>query len=277
MGNVGNPTATLGSDAAIEQGTRLRWTNTGMEVQTRIWRGPADKVLEQYKALKTVAAGTADYDELVYDAGRGTATLEAQRAGSPTVTGDVGPDLDADPRWELMTVEERVPIEYHERWRNLTTQNVQDVVRRIDQRLGPPDVWDDVEQEALFRLMLRGVTDYPAHMYVARRTQITTRRKQITAAFGPVGKCTQTGSRKGAGSISNETAGLDIDNPIFIGIKQIDIDWLVRSPTVREVERRRWSIDQEWWGIPISHEVDENTVGGRLGWSGTLYTGGYAP
>jgi hypothetical protein len=105
--------------------------------------------------------------------------------------------------------------------------------------------------------MLRGVTDYLAYTYCARKTEITTKRGTVTASFTGVG-----------------TAGWapPISNPIFEAIKTRKIDWLKRAPSVRELDSHKWEIITEWWGI----EYEEGVTAGRSGWSSTLYSGGHA-
>ena len=270
--NVGRPGAILGTDAGIEQGTKLRWNIHTGETQVRTWKGPANKVKALYDGYKSFTAGVPDFDDLTFDAGRGVGTLEATKSGMVYVNGQQSAHQDAESRWELLAVEERVPVEYSPAFKTLSHTDVQEVRNGyLTPGFSKPAAWDVSPglKGKLFDLLVRGCTDYLDFMYVARRTITTTLRSTLEASYLGINSTVWTGSD---GSVVHHAPA--IDNPIFSGIRNEDIEWLKRPPQVREIERHRWVIEEEWWGI--AHDAGSDKYG-RCGWSGVLYGGRALP
>jgi hypothetical protein len=258
--NIGRPSAILGTDAAIEQGTKLRWNIHTGETQVRTFKGPADKVHALYQTYKAFTADVPQFDDLSFDAGRGVGILEAVKSQELLINGVPSSTVNAEPRWELLTVEERVAVEFSPAFSAFTTAQLKAVRDAYLHNTAQDPAWAGDARGDLYALYMRGVTDYPDYMYVARVTYVTTKRSTITASFDGVGVAS--------------TLSPAVTNPLFIAIKQKSIDWLKRPPCVREIERHRWEIQQEWWGIEFD---TSDGAFGRVGWSAALFGGRASP
>lgn len=276
---IGTPATIIGVNDAVEQNTQIDWSAREGETYRFRFRGPAVKVYNKYTQLRgtltTTPGGVAPkYDNIRFDSGRGIGELVAQRSSNFTDVNNSGVETPPDPVWELDAIEERVPLENHYYFSDLSPADIREVLSWVnDPTAGDPprSSWGLQSKKDLYDLLLSGVTDYPDFMLVAKKTQVTTRRAVVTASFAHVGKAGWTSADIG---IDNAL----FDNFAFLGngtYQATNIDWLGRPPSVREVQRRVWEISVEYWGIPLR---DGASTSGRRGsgWLNILHPGGKA-
>lgn len=236
----------IGSQAAIQQGSRKTWDfNTG-EREIRSWKGVNTAIANLYALYKAVAGNMPELDSLDLDMGRGIGTLVA------SLTEDASQAV-----YELFANDIYKPIEQHKYFAisgtPLTATQIVNVRRAISLGKTEAEVsaapWSfATKQLELWQLYAKGTVECVVRQYVLRETYIVSKRSQLTASYTGVETVQDPPNAKAVNQILGNIPTQE---------------WLKRTPVVRTLGKIRWSIMQEWWGADA--------------WSAVMYGGTATP
>ena len=207
----------IGSNGAIQQTVTTSWNYLNGEVNATVYKGVYDAVNQLYQNYKGFAGFAPQIDnlQLVYQRGTGTLTVTMLNDGAP--------------QYELIGNEISNPIWTNSYFASLTGQQVSDVRKDFEQGLGGTFTGLQLD---LWNLLALGTEDYLVSSYVLRETKQCSKKSALTASYDNVNKVDTPPS---TASVNSLIGGLPSG------------EWLKKTPQVRLIGAKRWSISTEWW------------------------------
>lgn len=227
----------LGSQEATPQGIKARWQAGSGQTLIYSWRGPTDAVTAIYNGLVNAALVDPTITVMDFNPGKGNAELIVQQASAGSVLGTVNSG-------GVTKVYEILPNEFMKRaeqapyFSDLTPSNIVKAYSAYD--AGVPDASVSPysltgKSLDLWKLIVQagGNPEYFASGYVLRETFVISGLAKIAPVYTDVNKVVET--PKEIWSI-NQAFGT-----IPAG------EWLKKAPTVRQISRTKWHVQNEYW------------------------------